>query len=601
MREEQRHADRLVQLDDVGHRRSTVDQELGALEGQPARVAGGTAQPDGTHGLARRRMAPRPAVRQEHRIGFAVGAGEAHRQAMPPGLRGRAARVVRSRLGLLAVPPVVGTFLRARGDEAEPVEIGLVGERPGVAERQVRLLQGDEPVEGHVDHRRELPALVGVAVPFTRRRLPVLVEPDALLDRWKVGHGDVQHRPDLRDADHEARHDGGRCGELRPAPQRAARVRGRNGAGRFLSSGQIDEVAQPRGRGIDRAPDLVDLSDRPMLRQGMPRRVGKVLAEALLVGPVEVLRRNGDGGNALDRGVPLDGGIVDHLRRGIGPELHEEVERRRPSRGREVVDHRAAQVVLVAVLRRDGSRHVLRIGHDAVTADRRVAAAEGIRHLAPERPRQRAVGGAVVVVLDDVNVFRVGLFERRQPLLRLASQVANQLLEQSDIPVRIAHEEDRTIDQDEVVSHGGRLGLEDLLARHADQLDGHALRARFTVFGLRTVGKADDRVIAPGLGEQADLVARGNVVEHLERRPDDAMGLGMLPALGDASLHHRDELQQPDLPDLGQPVFRGRFRFSGHLFSPARRFLFRARRPGTLDEALGSTFAPSRECPIRRR
>ncbi len=48
--------------------------------------------------------------------------------------------------------------------------------------------------------------------------------------------------------------------------------------------------------------------------------------------------------------------------------------------------------------------------------------------------------------------------------------------------------------------------------------------AGFTVFGLRPIGKADQRVIAAGLeANNPTLVARRDVVEHLERRPDDAM------------------------------------------------------------------------------
>src|SRR4029077_17536923 len=98
------------------------------------------------------------------------------------------------------------------------------------------------------------------------------------------------------------------------------------------------------------------------------------------------------------------------------------------------------------------------------------------------------------------------------------------------IPIDVAHEEDGTIDQDEVVRGSVILVREDLSPRYADQLDRHALCAAVAVLGLRSIRKTHERIVGSGLGEQPDLVFRRNVGENLELGSHATVLLGMLAA-----------------------------------------------------------------------
>ena len=91
-----------------------------------------------------------------------------------------------------------------------------------------------------------------------------------------------------------------------------------------------------------------------------------------------------------------------------------------------------------------------------------------------------------------------------------------------DIIRRVANEECRVVDHDEVLRRRRTL-------RHAHQLDRHAAAVadRVPLRRARAVGEPDPGGIGAGLREDADTQGCRKIVEHPEFGPHAAMGLGM--------------------------------------------------------------------------
>jgi hypothetical protein len=168
--QQQRDAHALLHCEQIGERRSAVDDDGSVLVGEAAGVAAGAGQADAGHLLLVARVLPRRAGRVEHRAALR----EADRQRLLAGDDGV-------------------------GDEAVTVEIGGIAEQAGFGERQPgnrRLLQRQEPLIGEAEGSR---ALVGVIEPAQLFLTDALVEPHRLLRRRMLHDPDVKVLPGLGD------------------------------------------------------------------------------------------------------------------------------------------------------------------------------------------------------------------------------------------------------------------------------------------------------------------------------------------------------------------------------------------------------------------
>ena len=85
-------------------------------------------------------------------------------------------------------------------------------------------------------------------------------------------------------------------------------------AGNSLPTHPIPLMPINTHRLINRLPQPVDPTNRPMLRQGVPGVEGEVVAHQVLVAAVEVLRGDADQGDGLEGGVlffPFHAGVFD--------------------------------------------------------------------------------------------------------------------------------------------------------------------------------------------------------------------------------------------------------------------------------------------------
>src|SRR5262245_33722522 len=114
---------------------------------------------------------------------------------MPPRSQLLATLVALRIVGLAATPPIIGAVFRGRRDVTKSIEIALIGEKSGRADREHRLFERDEPLVGNVDQRRKLSTLIGVMIPLARARLPILLQPHLPLDGRIRRQVDVKLRP----------------------------------------------------------------------------------------------------------------------------------------------------------------------------------------------------------------------------------------------------------------------------------------------------------------------------------------------------------------------------------------------------------------------
>ena len=279
--------------------------------------------------------------------------------------------------------------------------------------------------------------------------------------------------------------------------------------------------------------------------------VRQVLAKNHLLGTIERLFRNRHSRYRHERCVgfaPLDRGILDRHAVGSRASLHHEVEF--GVAFRQMPHQVGAQKIRIVC----GGERGVRASRTGRELARRVAAETvgGHAPVAKVQRVQRLVG-------EDRDRHHEFMQPPAQRIETGKKEIQQSLSLQVDVVDRVAHHEDRVVDQDEVLCRGRA-------RRHVHQLDRHAAAIELAV-GLRragAVGEADPRIVSARFGKHADAQMRRQVVEHVELRAHDAVRLGVGVAAGQSRLGRVADLRFDDLCDHADGVgFSGRYDLAG--------------------------------------